>query len=1006
MTLRKAGWMLLLVLGLAQAGAMPARSAEIPPWLPRYDLGIHVDVQGSKAFVRQRVTWHNRHHRPTDELIFNAHSHYALLPQEIGLGAKTLEILRMSPGEGLDLDGSCLEVESVTMGEVSLPFSYLPENSTALRVQLPQQIACGDSIVIEIRFSFRLPHKMGRWGQWCGVTFLSNWLPVLAVYDEAGWHPVPYIPWHQPFFNEAGLYTARLLIADDQKVACSLPIACEKRAAEGMKEVEFAPACLRDFALLASAKYIEARAQACDVDIRCVALPEHQYYAEKIVHWIAEAIPIYTRWIGPYPYKHFTIAESFFGWAGNECAGLVMIDYRVFGAPHLAAPYVEYLVSHELLHQWFYNAIGTNGYCETWMDEGMVVYLSHRLMDKKRGKNDCLLEYPNGLGWLPNIHRNTYRNYSYRGAYARGERCATVQEMPKYEHLVNLMSTCYDRGSRIVGMIEERMGETAFFDFLHIIYNKYYFRILRVADLQCELEAYTGRSWEQFFQEWLYGSGVSDWSVQNVKLQPLSNDLVRERYAPQYMTGLLDKLCGTRRPWRAKITVCQKAQINEPTTLGICIDGTDNYQIRLPLDPGMPELDIEDPPAHISWQSDNQVCIEVDLPCRPTQIAVDPDKIVVDINPTNNLWKSECRWRFTPLYTPLEETDVTNDYDRWNFIFGPGWITAGNMFDPWYTRADVIGARASFYRTQQTYGGVYTGYRTDTRTMVAGFDTLIDHWPVPHMQLGFNVEQSLTPWDGDSTLSTRGVLYSRYVFMYGSSMYLPPAHYIEGYTAMLNHALPYTRYPEPDTNHFNQQSVVGAHYHLDYLTPYWDPEGGIRFDSTVAFGLPILGEDQPYQLVDAQVSTLKYLPDWTGPLSQTRVAARLYGGAASPSNGELFTLGGSTLFRGFDWRQRQGNLVWVGSLEWRLPVVRDVIWDCCDHVASVRNMYLVPFYDVGDCYVNNQSLGNVAHALGMGFRIDVAWFSFIERTMLRLDVAQTLQKNIPTQIWFAIQQPF
>ena len=31
---------------------------------------------------------------------------------------------------------------------------------------------------------------------------------------------------------------------------------------------------------------------------------------------------------GAYPYPHFTIAESYFGWNGNECAGLVMIDER------------------------------------------------------------------------------------------------------------------------------------------------------------------------------------------------------------------------------------------------------------------------------------------------------------------------------------------------------------------------------------------------------------------------------------------------------------------------------------------------------------------------------------------------------------------------------------------------------------------------------------------------------------------------------------------------------
>jgi aminopeptidase N len=130
------------------------------------------------------------------------------------------------------------------------------------------------------------------------------------------------------------------------------------------------------------------------------------------------------------------------------------------------------------------------------MDEGLATYLSHRLMDQKHGKNSNLLAFPKGLEWLPNIQRETYRNYTMLGTIGRGEAGPTVQEMPRYKHLANLLSMCYDRGGRIVGMIENHLGESAFLDFMQIIYARYSFRILRVADFQHELESYTGRSWE------------------------------------------------------------------------------------------------------------------------------------------------------------------------------------------------------------------------------------------------------------------------------------------------------------------------------------------------------------------------------------------------------------------------------------------------------------------------------------------------------------------------------
>jgi hypothetical protein len=78
--------------------------AEIPVWLPRYDLDIRLDIDQHWAHVRQRVTFTNRHQRPAGELVFNAHSHYQIPDVDIGFMAKMLEILRVAPSVGLHLD--------------------------------------------------------------------------------------------------------------------------------------------------------------------------------------------------------------------------------------------------------------------------------------------------------------------------------------------------------------------------------------------------------------------------------------------------------------------------------------------------------------------------------------------------------------------------------------------------------------------------------------------------------------------------------------------------------------------------------------------------------------------------------------------------------------------------------------------------------------------------------------------------------------------------------------
>jgi hypothetical protein len=911
-----------------------------------------------------------------------------------------------------------------------LDFHFQEENATALVVPLPSPVKPGDSVTVELDFTFRLPQKEGRWGQWRGVTFLSNWLPVLAFYDDKGWQPTPFIPWHQPWFNEAGIYDARVTLPADQKVACTGSITAVNSLPDGQQLVEIKAPAARDFALLASTRFVEVAGDAGPVHVKVLAFPEHQHYAAEILKAVTEAIPVYSAWFGPYPYNEFTIVESYFGWNGNECAGLVMIDERVFDMPHLAGGYVEYLVSHETCHQWWYNTVGTNGYAETFMDEALATYFSHRLLNCKHGKNNNLLHYPRALEWLPSIYRENYRFYGLYGTIGRGDYGPTVRDMPDFGHVINLFSMCYDKGSKLVGMIEDRLGEAAFFDFMRIVYSKYFFRIIRVADFQRELEEYTGQSWEQFFQDWIYGGGITDWAVESVKVQKLkggqASDDDSETPAVNAVRGAMEGLsdvlpsCAIRdrlfsrhggkgkNRYRVTVMLQQKADYNEPTVLGICTneDGK-NYQIRLPVVPQAEHMDLEDPPTHIDTLPGNHVRLVVDLPVEPKQIAVDPDQVLVDRDPSNNYWKCWYHWRLTPFYTFLDETDLTNDYDKWNFIAGPWLYMPPAYHDPWFTRSTMFGLRADAYRTQQFNGGVFAAYRYDYRDTIIGADGLWDHFPWPHTQIGFTLERRLDAgFDQSNDHANRAVLFGRYVFQYGSSLYLPPMQYVETFGTVQNNFLPVPNQRPPGAERYENLAMGGLHYHMDYLTPYWDPEAGFAFDATYGGGGIKLDRLDGLQQLSGQFSTVKGLPEWTGPLSLTRLAARVYGAAALPTKGEIFPLGGENLFRGYTIAERQGSMVWVGSLEWRVPVAQGLTWDCVDHIVGLRNIFVAGFYDVGNAYVNGHAIGDTAHAVGAGLRLDVAWFSFIERTILRVDVAKTVNDTTPVQVWLGIQHPF
>ena len=324
----------------------------------------------------------------------------------------------------------------------------------------------------------------------------------------------------------------------------------------------------------------------------------------------------------------------------------------------------------------------------------------------------------------------------------------------------------------------------------------------------------------------------------------------------------------------------------------------------------------------------------------------------------------------------------------------------GLRFRPWF------GARLAAYRTAWFSGGAYVGYRTDFRDIAVGVDAFKDHWPWPKTQVGFNAERSLGVIGPGGTPAERAALYGRYVFDDTDSLYQAPIHYAEMFTAFQNHFLPHLREPEVDAERYKDLFNFGVHYHLNLLTPYWDPERGFQLDTSIAQGFEVFRNQEATQQANMQLSMIRRLPDGFGWLSRTRIALRAYGAVAQPNRALLYSLGGSELFRGFDLAQRQGSAVWVGSAEWRVPLTRKLDYQIWERMANLKKVYAIGFYDVGSAYVGGHQVDNIAHAVGEALRVDIAWFSFLERTIFRIDVAKAVNVNTPVQYWFGMEHPF
>ncbi|RYY88994.1 MAG: M1 family peptidase, partial [Chitinophagaceae bacterium] len=86
-----------------------------------------------------------------------------------------------------------------------------PQWIDVVKLLLPQPLAPGATAQITTPFHVKLPRNFSR-GGYAGNTFqVTQWYPKPAVYDQKGWHPMPYLDQGE-FYSEFGAYDVRITL--------------------------------------------------------------------------------------------------------------------------------------------------------------------------------------------------------------------------------------------------------------------------------------------------------------------------------------------------------------------------------------------------------------------------------------------------------------------------------------------------------------------------------------------------------------------------------------------------------------------------------------------------------------------------------------------------------------------------------------------------------------------------------------------------------------------------
>ena len=912
--------------------------------LPQYEIDATVDTACHTIAAKQKVVFTNNTTKPTDVLYFHIYPHRRYTQKEIRFLYRYSGYFKVEPyPEGFQ--GGDLKINSVKSGDEDL--SYLIENKdqTILKVRLAQPLLANQSIELEIDFSVEIPHAYGRFGWHNNIISLLRWYPILSLYDEKGWHNYPFYLYHQPYISRAADYKLKLTLPEKEVVAHSGSLKKEMVNPDGTKTLFIESELpIRDFALGVSPDFALYTLEFDGKRINSFHLHGDEERAKEAAEDAAGLMRFYGKKFGSYPYSEFNIVPSYLACGGHESSNLIFIDTRVYKLPRFLQRYFDFLISHETGHQWFYNMIGSDEYRETFMDEGLNSYWLQQYLEDKYGEDAQVLELPKGVSSLvPNFSFRRSGTSRYFYMVKRGLDHSIISPLSSFREPSAIFALAYGKGVGVLEMLNSVLGKDIFLRVMQRYTREFCFKNAYLDDFIriCEEEYEGDLNW--FFDAWLKTDNVCDYAVE-----------VKD----------------------AKIILERRGQIQVPVEIEVHLRNGKKISF--------------------DWQGKEELK-EFPLPQgeKVKMVRLGPeDRLLLDIDQTNNIWPRRLNAKPVPLYFFIYEIPLFLPQDAYSLVFGPD-LSGG-----------TLGAKASWQKPDDHVIYTSAGYELGEDKLKSTLGYEMRHLFGEMNSLGFELFDDRAP-DKENEF-------------YGVKVYLRhelwPASY--GLADLNDHITFYVLrdrefdYPQglsglEDVEHLHyrkrDEAIFGISGSFGRCGPYPDPDYGWRIMPTQEFAGHFLGGKETFWRSSIELNNYFLLI----PEHQHKLALRTKIGWGEPDDKNLFYLGSDEGLRGYARKEIKGSHMLLASLEYRLPLLSNLQFYFLDNIIHLEKIQGVVFFDGGHAWYSDFSQPKFKKDAGVGFRLHLNIGSFVEKIIVRLDVAQVIDepKRNP-RFWLGLSHTF
>lgn len=357
--------------------------------------------------------------------------------------------------------GGEIEVDRVRIDGAPVSIQIMVED-TIVRVDLPALLPPMATVELTLQFATRVPQNGGAHYQVLhfqdGIAALANFYPILVPYDDEGWDMDPIMWQGDSSYCDIAFYDVRLraphgatLVSSGRTIAQSV---------DGpWTDWRMVTGPVREFGLALGLGYEMVEMEQGDVRVRSFSKPENAASAQKMLQHAADALRIYAERFGPYPYNEFDVVEAPIAAGGMELPGMTLIQPSQYGR---SDGYDEFVVAHEVAHQWWYNLVGNDQQEEPWIDEALTNYAAIIYFEEQYQRDE------------DSYSVNWYLRSPYQRVVDAGLDLPTWLPVNAYEGLV-YYRVVYAKGGLFYHALRERLGDAAFFALLrdYLADNRY-----------------------------------------------------------------------------------------------------------------------------------------------------------------------------------------------------------------------------------------------------------------------------------------------------------------------------------------------------------------------------------------------------------------------------------------------------------------------------------------------------------------------------------------------------